>query len=47
MEKCATGDSFQLCSCKTLQNFVPFVYFMLLNLIHKLKSEANLALLST
>jgi len=25
MRKCAIGGSFQSCSCKTLQNFVPFV----------------------
>jgi len=48
MGKCAIGGSFQLCSCKTFQNFVPFVcIFMLLNLVHKLKYEINLTLLST
>jgi len=25
MGKCARWGSFQFCSCKTLQNFVPFV----------------------
>jgi len=49
MGKCAKGGSFQLCSCKTLQVFVPFVCvsYMLLNLVHELKCETNLTPLST
>jgi len=46
MGKCAIGGIFQLCSCKTLQIFVPFV-IMLFNLFDKLKCATNLTLLST
>jgi len=43
MGKCAIGGSFQLCGCKTLHIFVPFVcILMLLNLVHKLKCDTNL-----
>ena len=50
MGKCAIAGSFQLPAVK-LYNFTKFcsfrMYLMLLNLVHKLKCETNLTLLST